>query len=102
MSHRRALAIREKVLGPDHLDVVSSLNNLGKLYVDQGQYEKAEPLCKRALATSEKVLGPDHADVAVLLKNMAEVYRKTGRGQEAENFDKRAAAITANKAPNSL
>ena len=80
----------------------SSLNNLGMLYVDQGQYEKAEPLCKRALAVTEKVLGPDHAGVAVLLKNMAEVYRKTGRGQEAENFDKRAAAITANKMPNSL
>ncbi len=30
--HRRALAIREKALGPDHPDVAASLNNLASLY----------------------------------------------------------------------
>ena len=32
----RALAIREKVLGPNHPDVAQSLNNLGELYRARG------------------------------------------------------------------
>ena len=52
--YKRALAIREKALGPDHPDVATSLNNLALLYDDQGRYADAEPLFKRALAISEK------------------------------------------------
>jgi hypothetical protein len=36
-----ALAIREKALGPDHLLVASSLNNMGIVFKDQGEYDKA-------------------------------------------------------------
>ena len=34
--YKRALAIREKALGPDHPDVAQSLNNLADLYSAQG------------------------------------------------------------------
>ena len=33
--HKRALAISEKALGPDHPDVASILNNLSLLYVSR-------------------------------------------------------------------
>ena len=49
----KALAIREKALGPEHPDVAASLNNLAELYRAQGQYAKAEPLYQRALASGE-------------------------------------------------
>ena len=39
-----ALAILEKALGPEHPDVATSLNNLGTLYQNMGEYAKAEPL----------------------------------------------------------
>ena len=42
--YQRALAIRERVLGAEHPDTASSLNNLAILYAKQGKYEKAEPL----------------------------------------------------------
>ena len=64
--YKRALAIREKALGPDHPDVATSLNNLAELYRDQGRYADAEPLYKRALAIYEKALGPDHPNVATV------------------------------------
>ena len=35
--HRRALAIREKVVGPEHPDTAASLNNLAEVYSDQGR-----------------------------------------------------------------
>ncbi|WP_086132975.1 toll/interleukin-1 receptor domain-containing protein [Methylocaldum sp. SAD2] len=47
-----ALAIREKVLGPDHPDVATSLNNLAALYRAQGQSAKAETMEARAKAIS--------------------------------------------------
>jgi tetratricopeptide (TPR) repeat protein len=44
----RALAMREAVLGAQHPDVATSLNNLALLYHDQGHYEEAEKLEARA------------------------------------------------------
>ena len=64
--YKRALAISEKALGPEHPDVATSLNNLALLYQAQGRYAEAEPLHKRALAISEKALGPEHPDVATV------------------------------------
>jgi CHAT domain-containing protein/tetratricopeptide (TPR) repeat protein len=90
---QEALAIREKALGPDHLDVALSLNNLAGLYDNQGRYAEAEPLYKRSLAIREKALGPDHLDVATALGGLAELYRNQGRYDEAEPLYKRALAI---------
>jgi tetratricopeptide (TPR) repeat protein len=69
--YRRALVIRERVLGSDHPDVATSLNNLASLYKSQGKYDEAEPLHRRALAIREKSLGSDHPDVAASLNNLA-------------------------------
>jgi tetratricopeptide (TPR) repeat protein len=82
----RALAIREKALGPDHPDVASSLNNLGNVYLRQGHYAESEPLHMRALAIREKALGPDHPDVAYCLNGLALTFRDQGRYQEAEGL----------------
>ena len=55
--YQRALEIIEKVLGPQHPDVATTLNNLAVLYESMGDYEKALPLYQRALEIREKVLG---------------------------------------------
>ena len=73
--YKKALAITEKALGPEHPDVATSLNNLAALYESQGRYAEAEPLYKRALAIREKALGPEHPDVATSLNNLAVLYR---------------------------
>ncbi len=52
----RALAIREKALGPDHPDVARALNDLANLYEDQGRNADAEPLYKRSLVIRQKAL----------------------------------------------
>src|SRR6266446_1364600 len=51
---QRALAIREKIVGPAHPDVAASLNNLALLYIAQSKNAEAEPLQQRALAIQEK------------------------------------------------
>ncbi len=89
----RALAIREKVLGREHPDVASSLNNLAALYKSQGNYAKAEPLYLRALTIREKVLGREHPDVATSLNNLAFLYESQGNYSKAEPLYLRSLAI---------
>ncbi len=89
----RVLGIREKALGPDHLDVATSLNSLAALYRAKGDYAKAEPLYQRALSIREKALGPEHSDVATSLNNLAGLYRIKGEYGRAEPLYERALAI---------
>ncbi len=93
--HKRALAIREKALGPEHPPVAQSLNNLALLYQAQGRYAEAEPLYQRALKIWEKALGPEHPQVATSLENYAALLRQTARADEAERMEARAKAIRA-------
>ena len=67
---QQALAISEKINGPEHPATATGLNNLGSLYESMGDYAKAEPLLKRSLAISEKVLGPEHPDAAISLLSL--------------------------------
>jgi Tfp pilus assembly protein PilF len=91
--HQRALAIREKALGPDHPDTATSLNNLASPFYNQGRYGEAEPLLQRALAIRERALGPDHPDTATSLNNLAVLYNDQGHYGEAEPLHQRALAI---------
>ena len=91
--YQRALGIREKVLGPEHPEVATSLNNRAELYYAQGKYSEAEPLHQRALGILEKALGPEHPNVASSLNNLAELYRAQGKYSEAEPLYQRALGI---------
>ena len=78
----RALAVRERALGPNHPDVATSLNNLGIRYspprVDLAQAETlyaARSRCRRAL-------GPDHPDVTRSLGTLAIMLDYQGRYAE--------------------
>ena len=83
---QRALALAERLHGPDHPDVATALNNLAFLYQAQGRYADAEPLFKRSLAIKEKALGPDHPDVASVAQQPGRAVLRPGplrRGRAA-------------------
>jgi len=58
----RALTIRTKVLGDDHLMVASSYNNLGVFYESKGDYDKGIEYKEKALRIRIKLLGEVHLD----------------------------------------
>ena len=89
----RALAIREKLLGPEHPDTATSLNNLAALLQEQGDLAGARPLYERALAIREKLLGPEHPDTAVGLNNLAGLLYTQGDFAGARPLYERALAI---------
>lgn len=59
----QVLDIREKELGPDHVDVAASLNNIAVLLKTSGQFEEAEEMYNRSIAIKENALGPNHPQV---------------------------------------
>jgi tetratricopeptide (TPR) repeat protein len=48
---------KEKALGPDRVSTLSTVNNLGSLYKDQGKLAEAEVMYDRALQGYEDALG---------------------------------------------
>jgi tetratricopeptide (TPR) repeat protein/DNA-binding XRE family transcriptional regulator len=82
--HQHALAIRERVLGPDHPAVAESLNALAILARLQGDFEHAEGFHRQALAIREKTLGPQHPATAFSLNNLGVLYRSQGKYAQAE------------------
>ncbi|MGZ3625416.1 MAG: tetratricopeptide repeat protein [Ktedonobacteraceae bacterium] len=90
---QRALDIRKRVLGPDHSNTATSLNDLATLYQYQGKYELAEPLFQRALDIIEQVQGPEHPDTAASLNNLAALYKSQGKHEQAEPLYQRAIII---------
>jgi len=83
---QRALAIREKALGPENTNVATSLSNLALLSDSRGDHDKAEPLYRRALAIREKAYGTEHPRVALTLNNLAMLNYNKGDYASAERF----------------
>lgn len=90
------LATRERILGPDHIDVVSALNELAILYHIKGQYAKAESAFQRSLAILEKMRGPESPDFANTLNNLADLYQDMGKYEEAVPLFQRSLMILEN------
>ncbi|MBU3060830.1 tetratricopeptide repeat protein [Nocardia sp. NEAU-G5] len=80
---QRALTERERVLGGDHPDTLTSRNNLAYTYESAGRLDEAIALFERALTERERVLGSDHPDTLGSRGNLAYTYESAGRLDEA-------------------
>ena len=89
----RALAINEKVPGPEHPETATSLANLALLLKAQGDLAGARPLAERALTIKEKVRGPEHPETAANLANLAALLRDQGDLAGARPLAERALTI---------
>lgn len=67
----RALAVREKKLGPDDPATAESLSHMGSVLQTLGNYQEALPYFTRALAICENTQGLDHLDTAFKLNDYA-------------------------------
>jgi tetratricopeptide (TPR) repeat protein len=89
----RAIAIKEKLLGPDHPGVAASLNHLGNVLIAREEYAGAKAAFERSLAVREKALGPNDPAVATTLSNLAIVHQDMGEYAAARPLLERALAI---------
>ncbi len=80
----QVLTDRDRVLGKDHPNTLTSLNNLAALLKSKGKPADAEPLYRRALEGRQKLLGDEHPNTLSSLNNLAHLLRDQGKNKEAE------------------
>lgn len=95
--YERALAIREKILGAEHPDIVTNLLNLGALLNQRGNPSRATELLRRAIAIHARTDNPDgeflvHA-MNELVTALAASSRRTGDYAEITDVFKKLAEL---------
>ncbi|KAG7355904.1 expressed tetratricopeptide repeat protein [Nitzschia inconspicua] len=81
--YRKALVIREKCLGEDHLDVAGSYQNIGESLCKLGDFQGALAAYRESLSILESLLGENHADVASGHSLLGDVLYQQGDFQGA-------------------
>lgn len=72
------------MLGEEHPDTLSSMNNLGALYSNQRRLTEAEALFVQVLDARKRVLGIEHQNTLNTMTNLAQLYDRQGRTADAE------------------
>ena len=60
------------------------MNSLARLYQDQAQFEKADPLFTKVLQARIRILGAEHNDTLDTLGKLARLHLSQGRYSQAE------------------
>jgi tetratricopeptide (TPR) repeat protein len=94
---KRALAIREKVLGAEHPETAKTLSDLSLLYFYEKNSAAAEEFARRALPLEEKAYGAESLQVSTTLNRLGISERDLGKFDEAETNLKRALTIRETK-----
>ena len=93
---RGNVAVDEKVLGPEHPDFATTLNNLARVLIEERRFAEAAPLLERAKSIAVRERGEEHAYMTFIFSNLAIARRHMGRTKDAEALFEQAIA-TARK-----
>jgi tetratricopeptide (TPR) repeat protein len=91
--HNKALAIWERIYGPDHPRVALSYNNIGVVYYHQGDYPQALEYYHKSLAIWERVYGIDHPSVANSCDDIGTLYYLQGDYARALEYIQKSQSI---------
>jgi serine/threonine protein kinase len=75
----QALAIRRQELGDNHLDTLTSINNLALAYWAAGQLDRALTLHEQVLKVTRAKLDDNHPDTLTSMNNLAMAYQTAGQ-----------------------
>ena len=81
---QKVLEARLRILGEDHHDGLSSMDNLATVLRKQGKWQEAEDIHRKVLEARWRTLGEDHPDTLGSLNNLAIVLQAQGKWQKAE------------------
>ena len=79
----QATEISSKILGSEHPDTLTIIDNLAGSYRAQGRWEDAARLREEVLEKTRRIMGDDHPDTLTTMGNLADTYRAQGRTGEA-------------------
>jgi tetratricopeptide (TPR) repeat protein len=78
-----SLSLRQRGLGEDHADTLTSKSNLAGVMRQQGRLDEAQFLEECIVEARERLLGPEHLDTLAARANLAATLAQQGRGAEA-------------------
>jgi serine/threonine protein kinase/Flp pilus assembly protein TadD len=90
---QQSLALGRQAVGPEHVSIAQTLNDLGVLHREHGDTKAAQPLLEESLAMRRHLLGSVDKDVAVTLVELSRVLRDRGLDTKAEPLLREALAI---------
>ena len=71
----QALASGRAAFGPEHVSVAQTLNDLGAVAAEKGDYQTAIASLESALSIRRKIYGAEHTNVADTLAELGRVYQ---------------------------
>jgi serine/threonine protein kinase/tetratricopeptide (TPR) repeat protein len=90
IAEKRALNLKEALLGPDHLETILSMANVGSMLMDAGHLNEALAADQVALSRTSSTLGAEHPQAALVSNNLGELLNLMGRPTEAAAAFRRA------------
>jgi serine/threonine protein kinase len=80
----QAIQIRRRILGPQHLETLSSTQELANVLAGEGHTTEAEQLCREVLGIRRRVLGAEAPDTLRSLNTLGRIVDDEGNYAEAE------------------
>ncbi len=99
VSLKEAIAVWEKLLGPDNPNLAAALSNLSMLARSRHRYVEAEQLLGRALEIDRKELPAGNARIGLDLNNAGTLLVARKRLREAESVLRESLAILQSSLP---
>ena len=78
-----SLAMRKKLLPPDHTDIADGLNQLAIYHFHEGDYERTVAMLEESLSIVEATYSPGHPHILTVLGNLTLCLNKLGKTEEA-------------------
>ena len=94
-SHRKALAIRQRIHGKEAPEVAESIRNLAVVEIQLGKYGEAETLTRQAMTILQRRLGDESFPVADALHDLCILLGDQGRWAESAEAAQKDLAIRA-------
>jgi nephrocystin-3 len=85
----RLSAACERLLGPEHPDTLTTMNNLSGTLYTRGDLEGAQRNQERVLEARTRLLGPEHPSTLASMGNLASTLKARGDLDGAQRFEER-------------
>ena len=83
---RELLDVQRRLLGPEHPDTLTTMNNLARSLGGQGKHPEAEQMLRELLDVRRRVLGLEHPNTLKTMGHLANSRWRQGKRAEAEQM----------------